>query len=158
MHTIPLIQIQLAYSFSQEYVTFILKRLHKVNCFFFHLAEKEKNPELRNKISLENAAEYLSNPLNREPNKLGILVNIKTYYFVLSIYSNDSLASSLCLGISPLQGTKDISPWVLSLLNIVQEAPIESISTINEGSSSYWEYGQAAEAKRIREAQASKSS
>ncbi|MGE0009220.1 MAG: hypothetical protein AB7F19_01650 [Candidatus Babeliales bacterium] len=158
MHNIPLIQIQLACSFSEEYITLILKRLHNVNCFFFHLSEKEKSPEIRNKISLETAAEYLSNPLNREPNILGILVNIKTYYFVLTIYSNDSLASALCLGISPLEATTDISPWVLSLLNIVQGAPIESISTINKGSSSYWEYGRIAESKRLREEETNKSS
>lgn len=158
MKTAPVIEVNLDTYFDKESIVLVLTNFQKFGCTFYHLSDQEKDPKLRIPITLETAAEYLYNALNREPNIFGILCKYKDKFIVLSLFNSSPFYSSLSLRISDLGSKDDIRPWILFLMDVTHGAPISFISTITDGSSCEWEYGQIAESKKLREIEKSKSS
>lgn len=144
MKTTPVLEVNLDTYFNKENIVHVLTNLQKYGCTFYHLAEQEINSELRTPITLETAAEYLYNALNREPNIFGILCKYKDQFIILSLFNSSPFYSCLSLRISDLGSKDDIRPWIKFLMDVTHGARISSMDTITDGSSCEWEYGQIA--------------
>lgn len=148
LKTTPVLEINFEAYFSKENVVVILTSFQAYGCTFYQLSDKEKDPAAKTEITLDAAAEYLSNTLNKDPNILGILCKYNKQFFALSLYNSSPFFSYLSLRISDMESKNDIRPWVLFLMNVTHGAPISFISTITDGSSCEWEYGQIAAENR----------
>ena len=83
LKTTPVLEINFEAYFSKANIVVILTSFQSYGCTFYHLSDKEKDPTAKTEITIDIAAEYLSNPLNRNPNILGILCKYNSVSFIV---------------------------------------------------------------------------